>query len=449
MKEDNFYKKLRKLMIPIVIQNLLNAAVGSADVIMLGFVGQDELSGVSLAGQVPFIFTLFIYGITAGVSSMTAQYWGKGDLSSIRKIFGIAIRFSLCISFVFTLTNILIPDTIMKAFTEDPKLIQHGATYLRVLGISYLFMGCSIVYEVSIRNMERVMISTFISTTCLLLNILLNAVFIFGLFGSPKLGVFGVALATTISRAVELLLCIADSLFIDKKLKLRVTYIFSKGGILTKDFIRYSSPALANYLSWGLGFTMYSVILGRLGRDIVAAHAVNSVVRNLSIIFGMGVSGAGSILIGKEIGDNRLAQAKEDGSKVCHLALLFSVAGGVIIILCRPLILNMVDLSDVAYSYLNIMLFINILYCIGKVMNCTTIAGIFCAGGDTRFGFICDSVNMWCFAVPLGLLAAFVFKWPTMVVYFCISLDEVVKLPVVYWHYKKYKWVNNITRNFE
>ena len=449
MKDKNFYTKLRKLMIPIVIQNLINAIAGSAGVLMLGFVGQDELSGVSLAGQVTFILTLFLFGVTAGVTSLTAQYWGKGDHSSIQKIFGVALHFSLSIAFIFCLLTILIPESIMTLFTEDANMIHHGAVYLRVLSISYLFMGFSQIYEMAIRSMERILPCTVIATSFLLLNIFLNAVFIFGWFGSPKLGVFGVGLAATLARGIEMLLCLLDSVFIKQAVKLRVTYIFKKSGVIIKDFIHYASPALGNYLSWGLGFTMYSVILGRLGTDIVAAHAVNSVVRNLSVSLGLGVSSAGAILIGKEIGHGMLEQAKEDGAKVCRTALLLGATGALIILLCRPFILNIANLSDTSHGYLGIMIVMNVYYCMGKVLNCATISGIFCAGGDTKFGLICDSVNMWCFAVPLGLLAAFVFKWPIMVVYFCISLDEVVKLPFVYLHYKKYRWVNNITRNFE
>ncbi len=449
MENKKFYKILRALMIPIIMQNLINAAVNSADVLMLSFVGQAELSAVSLAGQIPFIFTLFVHGLSAGVSSLTAQYWGKNDTHSIGKIFGIALRFSLGISCIFFLATTFAPELLMHCLTNKAHLITIGATYLRILGISFLFMSISQIYLIAIRSTERVLASTIISTSCLLINIGLNAVFIFGLLGAPKLGVLGVALATSIARAIELLLCFLDSRLIGKNLRLRITSLFCEGGILTRDFVYYASPALGNYISWGVGFTMYSVILGHLNEDVVAANAVNAVVRNLSIILGMGVSNAGAILIGKEIGDKRLQQAKEDGSKVCRLALLFGVIGSVIIVLCRPFILHIANLSDTAHGYLNIMLFMNTYYCVGKVMNCATISGIFCAGGDTRFGLICDSITMWCFAVPLGFLAAFVFKWPIMVVYFCISLDEVVKLPVVYRHYKQYKWVNNITRSFD
>ncbi len=449
MKDKSFYKGLRNLMIPIVIQNIINALAGSAGVLMLGFVGQDEMSGVSLAGQVTFVLTLLLNGLIAGVTSLTAQYWGKGDTSSIQKIFGIALRFSLSVSFIFCVVSIMIPESIMTLFTSDTKMIQHGADYLRILSISFLFMGFSLVYEMAIRSMERILPSTIITTSYLLLSVFLNAVFIFGWFGAPKLGVLGVALGTTIARAIEMLLCFVDTLLIKQTVKLKITCMFHKGGVILKDFIHYSTPALGNYLSWGLGFTMYSVILGRLGTDMVAAHAVNSVIRNLAVALGMGVSSGGAVLVGKEIGMGSLKTAKEYGSKVCRIALLFGIIGGIIILLCRPLILNIVNLSPTSYSYLNIMIFMNTYYCIGKVMNCATISGIFCAGGDTRFGLICDSINMWCFAVPLGLLAAFVFQWPMMVVYFCISLDEVVKLPFVFKHYKKYKWVNNITRSFD
>ena len=303
------------------------------------------------------------------------------------------------------------------------------------------------MYLCVMKSMERVKISVVISSSALLLNIFLNAVFIFGLFGVPKMGVVGVAIATTIAKAVELICCIVDS-FYSKTIQLKASTIFENNPIFFKDFVHYSMPVLGNEIVWGVGFTMYSVILGHLGADVVAANSVANVVKNLATVVCYGIASGGSILLGNKLGKNDLKLAKDYASKLCKASFISGVVGGIMIILLRPVILNMVSLSETAYKYLNIMLFISAYYVIGKSVNATVISGIFCAGGDSRFGFICDAIDMWAFSIPLGFLCAFVFKLPVMVVYFIICLDEFVKMPFVYMHYKNYKWLKNITRDF-
>lgn len=121
---------------------------------------------------------------------------------------------------------------------------------------------------------------------------------------------------------------------------------------------------------------------------------------------------------------------------------LVSASDALVLLALSPLIHAVTDLSVTANSYLKWMLAMCSCYMVGKSVNGTTIAGVFCAGGDSRFGFLCDTVTMWCITVPLGLLTAFMLKLPVLAVYFIVNLDEIVKLPAVYRHYKKYKWVN-------
>jgi putative MATE family efflux protein len=452
MKKDNvntkeFYSNLFALIMPIVFQNLMTAAASTADVMMLGYVSQASLSAVSLANQVQFILNLIFAGLTIGTTMLVSQYWGKGDKGSIEKILGIALRMSICVTAVFSISAYFFPKFLMLIFTSDRELIEIGASFLRIISIAYIFMSISQMYLCVMKSMERVKISVVISSSALLLNIFLNAVFIFGLFGVPKMGVVGVAIATTIAKAVELICCIVDS-FYSKTIQLKASAIFENNPIFFKDFVHYSMPVLGNEIVWGVGFTMYSVILGHLGADVVAANSVANVVKNLATVVCYGIASGGSILLGNKLGKNDLKLAKDYASKLCKASFISGVVGGIMIILLRPVILNMVSLSETAYKYLNIMLFISAYYVIGKSVNATVISGIFCAGGDSRFGFICDAIDMWAFSIPLGFLCAFVFKLPVMVVYFIICLDEFVKMPFVYMHYKNYKWLKNITRDF-
>lgn len=443
----SFSRNLLRLAVPIVLQNLVTTAVSSADVIMLGFVSQDALAAGSLASQIMFILNLVYSGISSGVIMLAAQYWGKQDTLTIERIMGIGMRISILISTVFFILAFFFPALLMRIFTNDMQLVSTGIPYLKIVSFSYLFMSISQVYLCTMRTIERVIFATAANASALLLNILLNAVFIFGLLGAPKMGIAGVALATTIARGIEFIICMLDALKF-KTIRFRPSTIFERHKLLFADFMKYSLPAFGNEVSWGLAFSMYSVIMGHLGSDIVAANAVVVVARNLGTVACFGIANAGAILLGKSIGAGRMETVKADASKFCKITFISGIIGGIFIFLLRPLFMNMADLTATAQGYLNIMLFINMYYVLGQAMNTAVICGVFRSGGDSKWGFICDTIDMWGYAVPMGFFTAFVLKLPPMWVYFIICTDEFVKIPFVYKHYKSYKWLKNITREF-
>lgn len=444
-KKKILYKSLLALMIPITIQNLLGALVNSADVLMLGYVGQNELSAVSLANQYMFLLWGFFFGVSSAEVLMNAQYWGKGDLRAVQAIFGIAVKLSVGVTAVIAALCVFLPEKLMLLYTDDRELIAIGVDYLRICGVSYLLMSFSEAYMSTLRSVEQAVKSTVISTVSLLINVGLNAVFIFGLFGVPKMGVRGVAIATVIARAIGLLICIADymkgSIF-----KPDLKLLLGHHPILSRDFIKYAGPALANDLSWTLAFSTYSIILGHLSNDMVAASSVATTLRNLMTTACYGIGSAGTVIIGKDLGINDIEKAKYDASKISRITIVFTALMGVVLLLLRGPFATLFTLTDTAYGYLDKMLIISSYYIIGQAINTFLIAGVFRAGGNTKFGFICDTITMWCVSVPIGFISAFVLKLPPMMVYFLLCLDEFWKLPVVYKYYKSYRWVNNITR---
>jgi putative MATE family efflux protein len=441
----SFGRQLAVLVIPIALQNLINAAVGAADVFMLSFINQAAIAGVSLASQLVFVQQLFLASISTGATMLATQYWGKHDTAAIEKILGIATGLSAVFSFIFSLISLFLPFYFMRLFSSDSQLIDTGTVYLRTLSPAFFFTGVSQAYLCIQRSIERVRKAVSINSIALILNVFFNAVAVFGLFGLPKTGVYGVALATVFSRLIELFCCAADSRC-RGAVKIRTMYISCFDKPLFKDFIHYTLPVGGNYMVWGLGFTMYSFIMGRLGSDMAAANAASSVVRNLATVTAGGLAGGGAILLGKSLGQSLMDKARKDAGRLCRAALICGITGGVAILLTRPLIVSLMRLEGTAKELLNVMLLINVYSAVGKTMNSTVIVGIFCAGGDSRFGFLCDAFTMWGFAVPLGFLAAFVFKLPLMAVYFILFLDEIVKMPFIYQHYRRYGWLRNITR---
>ena len=446
-EKKNFYREITRLTFPIILQNLLSSAVNSADVVMLNFVGQAHISAVSLAAQYASVLFMVFYGLGTGASMLCSQYYGKGDLRAINVVEGIAMRFSILIAALFALAAFTVPQWMMRLFTPDAELIAIGAQYLRNIAVAYLCWGVIEVYLSVLRSMGRVAVATALNVAAFSLNILLNAVFIFGLFGAPKLGAAGVALATSLSRVVELgLVFFASSRIPD--VKLNFSYMFLRNSLLFKDFLRMAVPALANDVSWGLAFSMYSVIIGQfLGTDMVAANSFAATVRSFGTVLAFAVASGGGILVGQLIGDNRMSDADHAARDVVKLTVLFGAIGGVIILAATPFVLRFADLTDTGRGYLRTMLLINSYYVMGAAVNTTLIAGIFRAGGDSRFGMICDTVDMWCYAVPLGFLAAAVLKLPPMWVYFLLCTDEFVKWPWVIGHYRSRKWLKNITRD--
>ena len=446
-EKKQFYHDLSVIVGPIALQNLITAAVGSADVIMLGYVGQTALAASSLAGQIMFVLMLFFTGISSGLIMLTSQYWGKKDTYSIETLAGIAFRISCPVGFVFSSTAFFFPKALMNVFTDDTALISTGAEYLRYVSFSYFFMSFSQVYQAVLKSIERVRTVTVITMLTFALNIFLNASFIFGFAGIPKMGIKGVALATSIARAVELIICMAAAGRI-QEVHLVPSIIVRRNAVLFRDYVHYSLPALGNEFIWGAAFAMYSVILGHMGEDIVAANSVVNVARNLASVLCFGMAYGGAILLGKEIGSGKLELAKRNASRLWKSTAIAGIAAALILQMLRPLIYKMADLTPAAQSDLNWLLFINSLSIFGAAVNTVIICGIFRAGGDARFGFILDCIIMWCVSVPLGFICAFVLKLPPVLVYFILYLDEFEKMPAVIRHYRSGTWLQNITREF-
>ena len=434
-----------KLAIPIIIQNLLSAAVNSSDVIMLNYVGQSAISAVSLAANYSNILFMVYYGLGTGASLLCAQYFGKKNMQAIHAVEGIALRFSLAISALVALAAFTIPQRMLLLFTSDQELIAIGSSYIRIMGITYLCWGVTEIYLAILRSIGRVTISMALNMLAFGLNILLNAVFIFGLFGAPKLGVTGVAIATASSRLIQLIACVIVSL-LSKDVKLNPIYMFIRSKTLLNDFIHLSLPALGNDLSWSVAFSMYSVILGHLGTEAVAANSLVTVVRNVGSVFCFAIASAGTILLGRVMGQGELEKSKSYASGMLKMTVVAGAVGGVIVLAVTPCVLRFASLNDTAMHYLKYMLLINSYYIMGSAVNTALIAGVFRAGGDTKFGLICDTIDMWIYAVPLGFFAAFVVKLPVLWVYFLLCTDEFVKWPWVIHHYRKGEWAKNITR---
>ena len=441
-RKRSLRKEIVRLALPIALQQFMTALVGACDAIMLGKLSQDAMSAVSLATQVTFVFNLFMFAFMAGENMFVAQYYGKGDYTGISQVFSLVTKICGCIAVVFLAGTLFFPEQLMRILTNEETLIVLGSEYLRVIGISYVFSGIAQTFLAIMKNCGAVNMSTLINGVMVILNIVLNAVFIFGLSGFPKMGIKGAALATVLATVVQFLWSVGYVLCRIRAVKFSLRSCEKR---LFGRFWQKAVPLLINNLAWGIGFSMYSVIMGHLGTDAVAANGIANISKNLVVCFCLGLGNAGSIIVGNRLGADRLQEAKEAGGTLTRTAIIAGSVSGLVLIALSPFITKMVDLTPTARGYLQKMLLICSYYIAGKSVNCMTIGGIFAAGGDSKFGMLCDSVTLWCITVPLGCICAFILKLPVMVVYFVLNLDEIIKLPVVYKHYKKYKWIKNLT----
>lgn len=441
-RKRSLRKEIVRLAFPIALQQFMTALVGACDAIMLGKLSQDAMSAVSLATQVTFVFNLFMFAFMAGENMFVAQYYGKGDYTGISQVFSLVTKICGCIAVIFLAGTLFFPEQLMRILTNEETLIVLGSEYLRVIGISYVFSGIAQTFLAIMKNCGAVNMSTLINGVMVILNIALNAVFIFGLSGFPKMGIKGAALATVLATVMQFLWSVGYVLCRIRAVKFSLRSCEKK---LFGRFWQKAVPLLINNLAWGIGFSMYSVIMGHLGTDAVAANGIANISKNLVVCFCLGLGNAGSIIVGNRLGADRLQEAKEAGVTLTRSAIIAGIVSGLVLIALSPFITKMVDLTPTARGYLQKMLLISSYYIAGKSVNCMTIGGIFAAGGDSKFGMLCDSVTLWCIIVPLGCICAFILKLPVMVVYFVLNLDEIIKLPVVYKHYKKYKWIKNLT----
>lgn len=445
LEKKDFYKELLTLAIPIGLQNLLVALIGATDALMLGRLSQDAVAAVSLANQIVFIMNLFVGAIVGGGGALIAQYWGKEDKTMVKNLFCMILKWSFVISLVFFALAMFIPEKLMRIYTPDEALLEIGASYLRAVAASYLFAGITQCYYLKMKIEGNASKSVIISVVTLIADVVLDIFLIYGLAGVPKFGANGSAYSTVAVEFIALIWCFAESY---KKNTIHADFKGLKwfSPEVTKDLLKLVIPMLGSSLAWGLSISMHSLIMGHLGSDATAAASITSVILELVTCVCKGISAGTGIIIGKLLGQSSFEKAKVYGRKFCHIS--FWVGGIHLILLCilGPVATMFFVLTETAKQYLITMLIFTGVYVFAYSINTVIVCGIFPAGGDAKYDAISVFFATWCLALPLALLGTFVFDWPVMVVYILMSIDEIIKVPFIYPRYKKYLWLNNLTR---
>ena len=437
------------LVIPMALQNLINTGVSACDVFMLGKVGETALSASSLARQVQYIMSLFLFGLTSGATVLTAQYWGKGDKKTIERILAMGMCMAVAVTAIFTLVSLLMPETLIRIFTNESEVIREGVKYLRIVAFSYIAIGITDVYLYIMRSVERIKVATAVYLSSLICNVILNAVFIFGMFGCPAMGIRGAALATLLARILELILVIGYAKIYNREILFRMKYFFHMDSGLLKDFLVCAVPVILNEVLWGIANSASTAILGHMGSAAVAANSVAQVTKEMSMVVSFGISNAAAIYLGKTIGEKKYQHARAYAERFVKLSILLGIGSAVIILLSSQMIIMVMAMTPLTKDYLRFMMCVMAYYAVAQTLDETVIVGIFRSGGDSRFGLIIDLTAMWGCSVLLGAAAAFVFHCSVPVVYALLMSDELVKIPIIWGRYKNCSWIRNITREIE
>lgn len=449
LDKTSFRKSVLTFLLPIAIQNLINVAISSTDVIMLGRYSEVALSASSLAGQVQFILILLFFGIASGATVLTAQYWGKKDIKSIEKVLAIGIKIAFFVSIGFFIFAFFFSRTAMRLFSNDEATILQGIRYLKIVSFSYLTTSISIVYLVTMRSVERVGVSTVAYATSFVSNLIINYLLIYGNFGFPEMGVEGAAIGTLVARIIELGIVFYYNSKNHHFVSIKWKYIKSLDPVLKKDFFKYSAPTMMNELLWAGGTAAGIAILGRLGTSIVAANSITSVVRQLAMVFAFGLANTAAVMVGKEIGKKDFHTAEIYAKKLLFYSFLSSLVGVALLYIAKPFIISKFALNAEVEDFLNHTINVLFYYIPLQSISAVLIVGVFRAGGDTKFALISDAIPLWCGSVLLSAIGAFYLGLSTKLVYILIMSDEIIKLPLIIWRYRSRKWINNITRELK
>lgn len=444
--EKNFYRNMLVLSLPIVLQNLISNGLAIADNIMVGSLGEVAISSVTQANQITFVLNLFLFGLGSGSSVLIAQYWGKRDTVNIGHVMGISLLISGAFSLVFAFGALVFPESLMSIYTNEPALIEQGARYLRLVGISYLPAALSSCLMINMRSIEKPAVAMCVTFGSFCINVFLNWCLIFGKLGFPALGVRGAAIATTVARFFEMGAIFLYVFRIDKVLKVRLQNLFPVPKDLFRDFRHYCTPVIFNESLWGIGFSVASMIFGRLGISSVTAYSLARVLENLMLVFGASTGAACGVLVGKALGVGDTERAKATARTMLVMNSGIGLFFGLITLSIRPLFLSFYNLEPATYEIANKLIFTMACYMFVKAFTYCMIIGTLRAGGDTRFAMVIDIVFLWCVSIPLVAFAAFVLHWPVYFVYPLLMVDEVLKSIIALRRFHSDKWMRNVTR---
>jgi len=444
--DKEFIKKFASIAMPVALMNLINFGVKAVDTLMLGLVGEVQLSASAVANQISMVYMIFIFGVASGCGVLMAQHWGAGEKERVRDIFAFMYRIAAVVTIIFAAIAFFIPQHLIGIITTDQEVIAEGSIYLRIMSLGYLVWGFTNATSVSLRSVGIVKIAVLVFSVSLIISASLNYILIFGHFGFSPLGIAGAAIATVTARFVELILFSIYILKIEKDFAFRLKNLFFiKAKYIGKSFMKHGFPVVVNEAFWSMGFFILGVIIGRMGREFVAANAIGALVIQFTGMVIFSFSSATAVIVGNTIGEKRYDRAQQIANGMLGISLVVGLIGFVFIQAIRVPFVNIYELSDTARMYalqiINIISFFVVFMALDSISMMGTLRG----GGDSRFVMVADVIFMWIISIPLGIFTGLILGWPVWIVFIILRSDSFFKAMTVLWRVPSGKWIKNVT----
>ncbi len=447
VREKSFYKRFFPLLLVIALQSLAALMVNMVDNLMLGRYTEIALSGATLVNQLQFMLQQIAAGTGTGIVVLASQYWGRGQTEPIRRIISLAVKISMSIGAVFFLATLLAPHPILRLFTSDEAVIAEGMKYLRIMCWTYLIFSLSNSLMYSLQAVETAFIGTVMSCSTIAINLCLNYLLIYGNLGFPELGVQGAAIATLVSRCVELAIILVYVLCIDKKLKMKARDLVRVDLGYLGDYLRVAAPVMISGALWGVAQAAQTAILGHISAPAIAANAIASVVFQICAVFGMAAGSAASVTIGRTIGARQLDRIRPYARTLQGIFVLLGIASATLLFLLRHWIIGFYTVSDETRELALQFLTVLSVATLGSCYEWPVEGGIIAGGGHTKYPAIVDNLFMWLFTIPTAALSAFVFRWPPLVTFCFLKADQILKCIPNAIVCNRYRWVRELTRD--
>lgn len=441
VKDKNFYRVALTLALPIVLQNMITIGVNIMDTVMLGSYGEVQLSGSSLANEFINIFHILCMGMGGGAAVLTAQFWGKKDITSLKHAVTIMMRICLTLAVLFTLASTLAPSFIMSIFTDDPAVIEKGRIYFLWSAPTYLLMGISLTLTLILRSVRKVGVPLLTSIICFFVNIFFNWVFIFGHLGAPEMQIAGAALGTLIARVVETAIIGIYVLKVDKNIGFRVRDLFRSCGGLLPTYLKYSIPVLISDGMLALGNTMVSIIIGHISTEYVAANAIIATIVRLSTVFTQGLGQASAVMTGNTLGRREPERAYREGVTFVTLSFVIGIFASGVILLLSPFIIGLYNIEPTTRAIAHQLMYAVAIMIVFQSSQSMLTKGVLRGGGDTKFLMIADVLFLWVASVPLGALCGLVWHLSPFVIYVALKIDWAIKSLICLYRLRSKKWI--------
>ncbi|MDR0271522.1 MATE family efflux transporter [Paenibacillus sp.] len=441
VKETSFYKTFFRLTLMIALQNIITLGVNLSDNLLLGGYSESALSGVALANQIQFILQMLVMGAAEGLVILSSRSWGAKNMESVKKAASIGMRIALLVSVVMWIVVLLLPEGCMSLFTNEERVIQEGAQYLRIICFSYVFFAVTSTLLASLRSVEIVKIGFIVSLSTLIINVCLNYVLIYGHFGFPRIGVSGSATATLTARIIETCIVIVFIKRFDRRLMLKLKDFYRVDRELFRQYLRIGSPILMANALWACAMAAQSAILGHMGEAAIAANSVATTVFQLVTVISYALASATAIMIGKTIGEGHVSKIKTYSKTMQLLYVLIGLGTGLVLFITKSYVTGLYAISDESKTLAVHFMTVLSITVVGTAYQMPALTGIVRSGGDTKFVLYNDFIFMWLVVLPASALCAFVFHFSPLITFICLKCDQILKCFVAIVKVNRFKWI--------